>query len=99
MRIGVEVPDVILESGAWTRDVIEAEVRRQVALALYRSKAVSEGKAAQIAGMNRFEFSHFLGERRVERNYGLEELRKDLEWVKGYQGPSAAAAPLKDGTL
>jgi predicted HTH domain antitoxin len=100
MQIAVEVPDVVLASGSWTREAIEAEVRREVALALYRSGAVSEGNAAQVAGVNRLAFSQLLGERRVERNYSMDDLRHDLEWAKRRKQPSLSdksSAPLKDG--
>jgi predicted HTH domain antitoxin len=73
-------------------------VRKELALTLYQSGAVSEGKAAEIAGLNRFAFSKLLGDRRIERNYGLEDLRDDLEFVKNYKAARSAeksAAPLK----
>jgi predicted HTH domain antitoxin len=99
MQIAVEVPDVVLASGSWTREGIESEVRREVALALYRSGAVSEGKAAQVACMNRLAFSQLLGERQVERNYSVEDLRHDMEWARAQESGATHAAQLKIGAL
>ncbi|HTG42946.1 MAG TPA: UPF0175 family protein [Verrucomicrobiae bacterium] len=98
MTFVFEIPDGVLAKGSLTREKIEAEVRKELALALYRGSAVSEGKAAEIAGLNRFEFSKLLGERGVERNYGMEDLRQDLEFVrdcKASAGLEKSAARLK----
>src|SRR5688572_24440452 len=96
MQIAVEVPDVVFEGGVLTRQELEAEVRKEVALSLYRGNRVSEGKAAQIAGLNRLAFHQLLGARGVERNYSREDLRHDLEWAEGLS-KQPDAAPLKDG--
>ena len=47
MRVVIEIPDAAFEGGRWTREALEAELRKELALTLYRGGAVSEGKAAR----------------------------------------------------
>jgi predicted HTH domain antitoxin len=97
MQIAVEIPDAVLEATGWTPENIQAELRKELAVTLYRTGSISEGKAAELAGIGRFEFSRFLSERSVPRNYDADDLLHDLEWAgqKPTHSLKAKAAPLK----
>jgi predicted HTH domain antitoxin len=98
MQIAVEIPDSLLEATDWTPESIQAEMRKELAVTFYRAGSISEGKAAEVAGMNRFAFSKLLGERHVERNYRLDDLQHDMEWAKSYtetRSAATSAAPSK----
>jgi predicted HTH domain antitoxin len=56
----------------------ETEVRRELAIVLYQREKLSLGRAAQLAGMKKFEFNQLLADRGIPMHYGMEELKQDL---------------------
>jgi predicted HTH domain antitoxin len=60
----------------------EAELRIEIAVMLYAKKKLSLGKAAEVAGLDRWDFQKALGEREVPINYTVEDLHQDLETLK-----------------
>ncbi|MFO8100235.1 MAG: UPF0175 family protein [Salinibacter sp.] len=66
------------------------ELRRELAVTLYREEMLSFGKARELAGLSKQTFGRLLGERSVERHYGPEELEEDLRYA---QRPSREARP------
>ncbi|HYR06967.1 MAG TPA: UPF0175 family protein [Longimicrobium sp.] len=56
----------------------ETEVRRELAIVLYQREKLSLGRAAQLAGMKKFEFNGLLADRGIPMHYGMEELEQDL---------------------
>ena len=56
-----------------------ARLKRELALRLYEKGLLSFGKARELAGMTKWEFSKLLGEEDILCHYDLEELSKDLE--------------------
>ena len=82
MPIQIEIPDSVAEAARLPRKEFEAEMKKELALALYSRGALSEGKAAELAGLGRVEFARLLAERKVQRNYGMEDLEHDLKWAE-----------------
>jgi len=78
MSLILEVPDEIVRA----MNVPEAERKHRVeielACALYAQGVLSIGKAAQLAGLNRFRFGEELAARNIPRHYTAENLRQDL---------------------
>ena len=75
----VELPDAALEGTGLTPELAKLEI----AVALYRDRKVSMGKAARIAGLPRLAFQNELGGRGVTIDYGVEDFRADLETLRG----------------
>jgi predicted HTH domain antitoxin len=61
-----------------TAPVCEAELLRELAVVLYQREKLSLGRAAQLAGMKKFEFNSLLAVRGIPMHYGLKELEQDL---------------------
>ena len=59
------------------------ELRRELAVTLYREDMLSFGKARELANLSKYEFGRLLGERSIERHYGPEELEEDLRYAWG----------------
>jgi len=55
----------------------------EVAVALYRDRKLSMGKAARVAGLPRQAFQRELGSRGVTIDYDVDDLRADLEALRG----------------
>jgi len=70
----VEIPDAALAGTGLTPD----QVRLEVAVALYRDRKVSMGRAATLAGLPRIPFQHELAQRGVTVDYDVADLQADL---------------------
>lgn len=53
------------------------EVAKLLALELYRERAISLGRAAELAGVSIAEFMQFAGEREVALDFDLDSLEQD----------------------
>jgi predicted HTH domain antitoxin len=60
----------------------ESDLRQDLALALYQQDKVSLGKAAQIAGLDRWAFQALMEKRGVRVNYDTEDLSHDVATLK-----------------
>ncbi len=69
----VQISDDILKAVPISED----ELRQEIAVLLYR-KGLSPGKAAAVAGMDRFAFRHLLASRRVPVQYDVEDLEQEV---------------------
>jgi predicted HTH domain antitoxin len=78
-----DVPDSVLQKIHLAPAAAQAEVTKEVALALYVRGLLSLGKASELSGMTRPEFEFLLAQRHVERPYDTAELERDLAWAKG----------------
>ena len=74
----LEIPDDVLQGTGMT----PALARLEVAVALYRDRKVSMGRAARIAGMPRMQFQQELCLRGVPMNYDVEEYERDLVTIR-----------------
>lgn len=61
----------------------DRELRVELALALYQRGILPGGKARKLAAMTRWEFEHLLGQRRIVRQYGEDDLQEDIEYAEG----------------
>lgn len=60
----------------------EEELRRELAITLYREGMLSFGKARELADLDSFAFDQLLGARGIERHYGEDELDEDLTYAR-----------------
>jgi predicted HTH domain antitoxin len=62
---------------------LSTDVKRYIAVILYQNSAVSIGKAAQLAGMDRVAFEYFLSNNRIPiSNLSLEDVMADAAQVR-----------------
>lgn len=83
MLVTLEIPDKVVEGMHLPASNAQAEVRKEIALALYARGLLSIGKATELAGVPRHDFEEVLAKRRVERPYDATELERDLAWARG----------------
>jgi predicted HTH domain antitoxin len=77
-----DVPEEVWQAIDLPMAEAQAEVRKEVAIALFRRGLISLGKASESSGLPRPEFEEALAQRRVERPYDAMELDRDLDWAK-----------------
>ena len=56
----------------------EPDVRRELAIALYREGKLPPGRAAQLAGMDRWDFEKLLVERQVPMPWTMEDVENEF---------------------
>lgn len=77
-NICIEIPREIMLSARTT----PLELKKELALLLYRQNKISFGKARELAGMNIWSFQQLLGDRGINVKYDVEDLDDDLQNLK-----------------
>lgn len=85
MSITLEIPNNIHEALHVTPAETEKRLKLELAVALYAQKALSQGKAAELAGLDWFDFNEVLAERAIPMHYGQKELEEDLAYARSFQ--------------
>jgi predicted HTH domain antitoxin len=85
MSITLDLPNNIHEALHVTPAEAEPRLKLELAVALYAQKALSQGKAAELAGLNWFDFNDVLAARGIPMHYGQKELAEDLAYVRSCQ--------------
>jgi len=78
----LSIPESIIQSIRLPENRIEAELLKELALALYAQNLLSFGKARELANLDHHQFSQLLGERNILRHYGEKELTEDLDYAR-----------------
>jgi predicted HTH domain antitoxin len=84
-KLVLELPPEIVDAIRLPPAEIEAELIKELALALYRRGILSLGKARALAQMTRWQFERLLGERRIPRHYSGADLGEDLRYAHGHR--------------
>ena len=79
----VTIPDNILKLAR----LDEAEVRAELALALFQQDRLTLGQAAELAQIPQLSFQQLLRSREISVHYGFEQLEHDLRRVGGITSP------------
>jgi predicted HTH domain antitoxin len=78
--ITIDVPDEMTTLGGGTDEQLAEAMRVATAIHWYQQGRISQGKAAELAGMNRVQFLNALSDARVEAlQVTEEELRQEME--------------------
>jgi predicted HTH domain antitoxin len=73
----VTIADDVLAAAHLT----EPELRRELAVALFREERLTLGQASRLAEMSQGAFQSLLADRQISIHYGIEEFREDLRTV------------------
>ena len=71
----VMLPDELLRS----TNLTEAELKIELAVALFARERLTLGQAALLAGLPQIDFQRVLASRRIPLHYGLEAMEEDLQ--------------------
>lgn len=77
--ITLTIPEELLMDVKIPRQRWQADLKRELALQLYRENMISFANAHRLAEMSKVEFHYLLGEREIPRQYDTEDYEKDLE--------------------
>ena len=82
MSITIEIPHEIAEALPGPPDRAEAEVRKELALALYARGALTSRQMCSWLGLTRWEGEDLLAERRIPRSYTADELTAEVRHAR-----------------
>ena len=77
-KVVLDIPEDVHAALRLPPPEIEAELRKELALALYQRQVLPVGKARVLAEMTRWEFEDLLGKRRIARHYAAAHLQEDI---------------------
>lgn len=60
----------------------ESELRRELAVALFREERLTLGQACRLAEMGRLAFQAVLADREIAVHYGVDEFRDDIRTLE-----------------
>jgi predicted HTH domain antitoxin len=75
----LDIPESILTAVKIPRNRLKTDLKRELALQLYREHMISFANAHRMADMSKVEFHYLLGERHIPRQYTEEDYEKDME--------------------
>jgi predicted HTH domain antitoxin len=78
VSITIEIPREIAEALPGPPDHTAAEVRKELALALYARGALTTAQVCSWLGLTRWEGEELLAQRRVPRSYLADELTDEI---------------------
>lgn len=81
----LKIPEDVVNALRIPPDDVEAELYKELALALYQRGVLSSGKAAALSELTRFQFDELLGQRKIKRHYGETEMEEDVKYARGNQ--------------
>jgi len=73
----IEIPADVVSAIKLPRKELDRALKIELALHLYATGILSVGPARRLAEMSKMEFHFLLGQRRIERQYDLEDYKKD----------------------
>jgi predicted HTH domain antitoxin len=77
----LKIPEDVINALRVPPDDVEAELYKELALALYQRGILTSGKASALCSLTRARFEELLGARKIKRHYGEEELEEDLTYA------------------
>ncbi len=81
MSIELKIPESVVQAIRLPEEHLPRDLLIELALALYSRKLLSFGKARELAGMDKYEFGILMGNRGIDRHYGMEELKDDIDYA------------------
>lgn len=84
-QMQIEIPEEVSLALRVPPEEAEAELRKELALALYVRGMLPFGKARLLAGVSVRDFVELLAARQIPRHYSEDDLQMDLEYAQSGQ--------------
>jgi len=79
----VEIPESTVGRIRLPVSKIAPRLRTELAVALYAQGMLSFGKASELAGISRYAFAEFIGQRNIPRHFDDDDLALDFIYARG----------------
>jgi predicted HTH domain antitoxin len=74
MQITIDLPDAL--------QISAADLRTELAIALFQQERITLGTASQLAGLHQIEFQQLIASRGICIHYDVEDLEQDLQSLR-----------------
>ncbi|MBI4323653.1 MAG: UPF0175 family protein [Chloroflexi bacterium] len=78
----LEIPAEFAECLGATEEEVRKQARLELAISLYREGKLAPGRAAELAGLSRYEFDDVLMARKVPIPYTKEMVEEDFGYAR-----------------
>ena len=82
VTINMELPKDVLLAADISEVSASAEIRKLLALYMFKERLLSFGKAAELAGMDKLAFMELAGSKCVSLNYDADDYQEDLKTIR-----------------
>ena len=76
--MGLMIPDEVLQAAHMS----EADMRQEIAVALFAREHLTLGQASAFAGMSQLQFQHLLAARKIPVHDDVAEFEQDLQTLR-----------------
>jgi len=83
--LSIDIPEELLINFKVPRQNWKNELKKELAIQLYREGLISFGNARRLAEMSKWDFHDLLGNRKIPRQYDVEDFEDDLKTIKTLQ--------------
>jgi len=84
ITLAVKIPEEILSTAKIPRNRWENEIKKELALQLYREGILTFANARRLSGLTKIEFHYLLGERKIPRQYDEKDYEQDLKNLESW---------------
>jgi predicted HTH domain antitoxin len=78
VTINVELPKDVLLAADISEVSAPTEIRKLLALYLFKERLLSFGKASELAGIDKLAFMELAGSKGISLNYDVDDFQEDL---------------------
>ena len=83
MSLQLHIPDSVTQALRLPASEQQQRLTIELAVSLYAQGILSFGKARELTGLSKHEFSQLLGERHIPRHYDTTDLADDVTYARG----------------
>ena len=80
-QIKLDIPRDLIIGMKISEDQILSKIKEEIAVSFYHKKYLSFGKARELPGLSRHNFSSLLKEFNIQRHYEEEDLEEDIKFA------------------
>ena len=85
MSLTLEIPDEVSEALRWPPPERKARLQLELAISLYAQQILGLGKAAELAGLTRWELNDVMAGRGVPMHFSEREMTEDSAYARSRQ--------------
>jgi predicted HTH domain antitoxin len=82
ITVKMDFPKDFLLAADITEANAPADIKKLLALLMFKERMLSFGKATELSGLDKVSFLEFAGRNRISLNYDSDDLLEDLETMR-----------------
>lgn len=83
VKIQMDLPKDVLLAADISETNATTEIKKYLAVSLFKERVLSFGKACALSGMDKMDFMAFAGSKGISLNYDADDYLEDVEIIKG----------------